>query len=111
MAIIFGIITSMYIGNEITSTIEDIVNFDYRKYFENKVSNMSVACKIKILEIELKTNQKQYNYYNNEYKNIFKNKSINSNNLNKIRNARDAYYKICQELRNLIRENKEKIKK
>lgn len=109
MAVIIGIIGSMYIGNEISNTIKDIVKFDYRKYFENKVSNMSVKCKIKTLEIELNANQKQYNYYNNQYRNIFKEKNFNSKNLDNIRKTRDKYYKICQELRNLIKENKDKI--
>jgi hypothetical protein len=62
----------MYGANEFSNTITNAYNFDYKTYLQNKISNLGTKSKIEILKIELKNNELLYQYYNNEYKNMFK---------------------------------------
>lgn len=114
MAFILGTlfaVPSLYYGlNEAANTIEDVVNFDYAKYFENKISNFSKKVQIEILELEYTNAKLSYDNYNNEYKKIFlSNKTIDKKKINQIKQQRDHYYNLMKESRDRIKILNEKI--
>jgi hypothetical protein len=86
--------------NEFTKTVDDIVNFDYNKYINDKISNMSIKSQIIFLKQELEHNKSQYDKYNDEYKNLFKNdKKFDKELTEEIKKKKEHYYNICNELR------------
>lgn len=114
MAFILGtlfVVPSLYYGlNEASNTIEDIVNFDYAKYFENKISNLSKKVQIELLELEYTNAKSSYDDYNDEYKKIFlSNKNNDKKKINQIKQQRDHYYNLMKESRDRIKKINEKI--
>lgn len=105
LAAIFGVPTLYYGLNEASNAVHDVVNFDYSKYFENKISNLNKKVQIELLELEYKNAKLSYDNYNNEYKQMFiSNKFHDKENINEIKQQREHYY-------NLMKESKERIKK
>lgn len=63
---LFALPGLFYGFNEASNTIESIVNFDYKKYFENKINNLDKNTQIKLLEYD--NSQKSYKSYTDKYK-------------------------------------------
>ncbi len=107
---IFFIPTVTYGINEMSNGINDIVNFDYKKYIENKISNMNKKSQIAILELELKQAESSYQKYNDKYKKIFKSDEFSNKSLLKnIKHKREHYMKLSNECKIQIRQIKSEL--
>ncbi len=109
MAFIFSVLVGgpviAYVGNEVSNTIKDIVNFDYKKYFENKISNANLKTQIYILELELKKIEAEYLNINQQLKSAIRSKD----NFEYINIKRAHIIKLKTECKNKIRYLKSKV--
>jgi hypothetical protein len=107
MAFILGVLTLpliMYKMDEASDAMDDIYNFDSKKYIENKMSKINIERKIKFLELELKRNDWLYKSCNEEYKKVIQNDVFDASKLNDIKIKKNYYSTKCSELNSLIKE-------
>lgn len=107
---LIAIPTITYGVNELSNTLDDIVNFDYNKYICDSISNMNLGSQIIFLELELKNNTQKYNNYNQEYLKLFKNNNFFDKELaNSIKIKRNHHEKLCIEIKKQIKDKKSKL--
>ena len=105
LGLLIGAPTIAYIGNEVTNTIHDIVQFDYSNYFETKISNGNLKTKIFILEMELKQIENEYVQINNLYKDAI----LNRGNLIELSQQRAHIIKLRTQCKKHIHQLKSQV--
>lgn len=91
-------IKTIYGINISESSIDDIMNFDYRNYMINELLRSNCYLHISILDFEYKHANYKFILFTNEYKRLTR---LGEETI-EIKKARLHYFNMCKELRSMM---------